>query len=255
MTQRLIVHAGFHKTGTTSAQRTLDRYRKQLAPHVQVVLRKDMKGLCEAARRYSVSRDPVDLGFVKYEAALVLEGLDPAQPALLSSEDLSGHMPGRRKLRSYDAAPTIAAAMVDAWRQIWREPEITLTYSTRAPQPWLASCYIQHLRATRITMSAGDYAQAYENSANLSDIVSRVRDACPTVRIVSNALEDIGTDPLGPAHILLKQANVPADLIAQLPPLPRANEGLSPEQQAKYLALNQSDLTNAEVSQRKKASP
>lgn len=251
--QRLVVHAGFHKTGTTSAQRTLDRYRTELAPYVQVVLRKDMKGLCEAARRYSVTRDALDLGFVQYEAALVLEGLDPGKTALLSSEDLSGHMPGRRKLRSYDAAPALASAMAQAWRQVWRNGDVTLAYSTRQAAPWLASCYIQHLRATRITMTAQDYAQAYEKSANLSDIVTQVSKACPTARVVSHALEDITAHALGPAQTLLEHAHVPADLIAQLAPLPRANEGLSIDRQAAYLALNRSELPDAEVSRRKKA--
>lgn len=49
---RLVVHAGFHKTGTTSAQHMLGRNRAPLRKvGVQVVLRDDMRQMTEAARQ------------------------------------------------------------------------------------------------------------------------------------------------------------------------------------------------------------
>ena len=253
MPRRLIVHAGFHKTGTTSIQRLLKRNRDAL-PDLQIVLRPHMVGLCEAARAYSVSRDAVDLGFVQYEAALLAETMR-RDTVLLSSEDLSGHMPGRRNLVAYDAAPALAAAMVDAWAEALPGVEIRFAYTVRDRDPWLASCYVQHLRATRITIAADHYALAYATSADLSGIVAQVQGAVPDVEVRQFALEDIGGARLGPADALLAYAGVTLEKRATLTPVAKANQAMSRRRRDAFLALNQSTLTDAEVRDRKKRMP
>ncbi len=55
--RRIVIHAGFHKTGTTTVQQTLKAHATVLAPHLQVVLREDMEAVCEAARAYSLAPD------------------------------------------------------------------------------------------------------------------------------------------------------------------------------------------------------
>ncbi|WP_299686257.1 hypothetical protein [uncultured Tateyamaria sp.] len=249
MPRRLIVHAGFHKTGTTSIQRLLKRNRNAL-PDMQIILRPHMIGLCEAARAYSVSRDAVDLGFVQYEAALLAETMR-RDTILLSSEDLSGHMPGRHNLKAYDAAPALAAAMTEAWDAALPGVEVSFAYTTRDAGPWLASCYAQHLRATRITIAADHYALVYAGSADLTGIVAQVQGALPDVNVRHFALEDTGGARLGPADALLACAGVPADQRATLTPVARANRGLSRRQRDALLALNQSTLTDTELRERK----
>lgn len=139
MVQRLVVHAGFHKTGTTTIQNTLAAHADTLCDHVQIVLRADMDGLCEAARAYSVSRSELDLGLVRYEAARLAEEWTH-DTVLLSSEDLSGQMPGRHDLVDYGAAPKLAAAMTETWHTAFPGLRIDWMYYTRAAAPWLASC-------------------------------------------------------------------------------------------------------------------
>lgn len=251
MPRRLVVHAGFHKTGTTSIQRLLKHNRAAL-PDVQIILRPHMVALCEAARKYSVSRAAIDLGFVQYEAALVAETMR-RDTILISSEDLSGHMPGRRGLTGYDAAPKLAAAMVEVWEEALPGTEILLVYSVRAPAPWLASCYDQHLRATRITTTREDYVDRFAASADLKTVVAEVNGMVEDAEVRSFALETASTARLGPGDALLALAGVPEAMRATLDPIAMANPGLSEAQQAAFLDLNRSDLPHAEIRARKTA--
>ena len=54
--RKIIIHAGFHKTGTTSLQQNLRANRAVLRPDIRLVLRPGMTALCESARAYSRSR-------------------------------------------------------------------------------------------------------------------------------------------------------------------------------------------------------
>ena len=245
MPGRLIVHAGFHKTGTTSIQRLLERNRQALDP-IGIVLRPDMLALCEAARAYSVSRDPVDLGFVRYEAAVLADGW-AEDTVLLSSEDLSGHMPGRRGINRYDAAPALAAAMAETWEEALPGVSLCFVYMTRDAGPWLASCYVQHLRATRISITSDHYSRAYAASADLTGILAQVHAAVPDAEVRNLALESATNVPLGPADALLSCAGVPEDVRKTLTPAGHANRSLSHKQQQAFLALNRSNLSDDEV--------
>ena len=249
---RLIVHAGFHKTGTTSVQRLLDRHRDTLDAHMQVILRADMRALCDAARRYSVSRDPLDLGFVQYEAAMLADTMTH-DTVMLSSEDLSGHMPGRHGLKRYDAAPEIAVAMAETWAEALPGTDFCLAYTVRDAAPWLASCYVQHLRATRITITADHYAREYAASARLLEAVAAVQGALPDVDVRALALEEIGGSRLGPAEALLHLADIPDETLRDLTPVPHANRAMPAEKQEAFLALNRSTLSDADLRARKTA--
>jgi hypothetical protein len=98
--RRFVVHAGFHKTGTTTVQDTLRANASLLTTHLRVLLRPDMLALCEAARAFSASRGDPEMARFRHAAAELVEGWDrnDPRPILLASEDLAGHMPGRRKL-------------------------------------------------------------------------------------------------------------------------------------------------------------
>ncbi|MEL6451627.1 MAG: hypothetical protein AAFQ19_10225 [Pseudomonadota bacterium] len=243
MAPRLIVHAGFHKTGTTSIQHALRQNRKALAP-LTIVLRPDMVALCESARAYSVSRGATDLALLQYEAAELAAGWHGT--VLISSEDLAGHMPGRRGLTRYDATPRIMAALDTAWRKAIPGAGILLAFTTRRPEAWLASCHMQHLRATRMRLSVDDYAHDYAGSADLGGIVDQVAQACPKALVMSLPLEG-PTDPLA---ALLQAAGVQHSAIPQMP---RRNATEAEALRAALLTINRSDRTDAEARAARKA--
>ncbi len=254
MPRAVVIHAGFHKTGTTSVQNMLRANRAALRPGLRIVLRPAMVALCEAARAYSVSQSQVDLGLVRFEAAELSQSWgDGPETVLMCSEDLSGHMPGRRGLRTYAAAPALMRAMTDSITAAQPDVAVTVVFTTRAPEAWLASCFSQHVRATRMTQTAAQYARSYRASADLSAIADDVRTALPAHTVDQIALEDCAQSPLGPLDPLLRIAGVPEGSREALTALPPANTALPPDDLAALLAINRSDGTDAEVKAAKRA--
>jgi hypothetical protein len=242
---RLIVHAGFHKTGTTSIQHVLRRNGKKIARHFRVLTRRDATALCEAARAYSRGEDAADLAFFTYEAAQLFQALDPAdpRPVLLSSEDLSGHMPGRFGLTGYDAAPRLMATLEQVARTCLAAPDLRFFFTTRAAAPWLRSTYAQHVRAIRFTEARTAYLARMADHADLAIWVRRV-DAATRAPVTAAALETCGSDPLGPLGPLLDAAGAPAGLRDRLTPLPPANPSFPDHVLDRMLALNRSSLSH-----------
>jgi hypothetical protein len=253
--RRIIIHAGFHKTGTTSLQQTLRANRAALRPEIRLVLRPGMTALCECARAYSRSREDYDLGMVKYEAAALMETLQPesADTIILTSEDLSGHMPGRFRLRGYGAAPHIMRALSVAIKATSPDAEVSFFFTTRSAEQWLRSCYAQHLRAARMVWDEGDYVKRLKPSADHDKILDLVKREVPYNAVLDAALEDHAARPLGMAEALLDHLQIDGPRRAALVPSPARKVGLPAALKAELLALNRSDLDDAALRKAKRA--
>ena len=81
MPKRIIFHAGFHKTGTTSVQATLRENRPLMKQHIALRRRWHMKELMSATRGYSTWRDPLTLIKVQDRFEQVMDGV-PHMPAV-----------------------------------------------------------------------------------------------------------------------------------------------------------------------------
>jgi len=255
--RRIIVHAGFHKTGTTTVQKTLRANRRLLRDHVRIVLRPGMVAACEAARAYSQARDPVTLALFGYELAQLADGWrkSDTRPVLLASEDLAGHMPGRRELRRYDATPRLMQTLAATFGDVLGQVRLAYYFSTRKPAPWLRSCYHQHLRATRITQTAEEYARAHASSARLGRAVYAVRKAVAPHPVSDCLLEDTHSLRLGPVDPVLDLLDIPAEVRAQIVPQPPANTAPSSAKAHALLSLNRSDLDDTALKAAKRAVP
>lgn len=254
MPKRIVIHAGFHKTGTTSIQKTLRENKGLLLPEIRIVLRDEMLGMCESARAYSQSKSALDLGMVQFETADTLQKFAEFDGILLlSSEDLSGHMPGRRGLTTYDAMPVIMQAIVGAAHEVFPDVELSLVFGIRTAETWLSSCYAQHLRATRLTQTAQEYAGDYSGSADLEGVISSLAEALPNTEIVTMPLEACGGLLLGPTDLLLDHLEVAQTVRHGFTILPPAN--ISPPQKKldKLLELNRSSLYDADLKKAKRA--
>lgn len=242
--RRIIIHAGFHKTGTTNLQQTLRANRAALRPEIRLVLRPGMKALCEAARAYSLTREEYDLGLVKYEAALLVESLqtEQATTAIISSEDLSGHMPGRHGLHGYGATPHIMRAIWVAFKTAAPDTALSFFFTTRTQDAWLRSCYAQHLRAYRMTWDEADYLKRLRASADHIRIVDLIKRELPEVPMYHAALEDHCDRPLGIAEALLDALDISANRRDGFVRSDTRNAALSPALLDELLTLNRSDL-------------
>lgn len=246
---RILIHAGFHKTGTTGLQETLRTNQHALQPKIQLVLRPGMKALCASARAYSRSRSDLDLGLVKYEASLLLDSLhtSAAEIIILSSEDLSGHMPGRYGLRSYGAAPHVMRALALACKTTAPKASCDFFFTTRAGEPWLRSCYSQHLLNTRMVMDETEYVKRFAPFADHTAIIAQVEAEVPDNKVTLATLEAGADAPLGIAGALLDCLDLDPAIRAALVPTEKPATMVSEPSNDQLLALNRSDLDDASL--------
>lgn len=251
---RIVVHAGFHRTGTTSIQHMMRRNGRKLARHFRILTRRQAPALCEAARAYSLKHDPAELGLFTYEAAQVFETLDPGdpRPLVISSEDLSGHMPGRFGLTGYDAAPRLMATLEQVAGDCLPDPRIAFFFTTRTPGPWLRSTYAQHVRAIRFTEDRDAYLSRMRPHADLAQAIARIADTVKSP-VHHAALESCANAPFGPFSPLLDVMQAPAKLRDRLTALPPSNPSFPDPVLDRMLALNRSDLPHEDWVAAKKA--
>lgn len=239
MPHRVIIHAGFHKTGTSTLQNTLRANRVALKTHVALRLRWHMKDLVAATRGYSTWRDPLTLMKVQDRFYRLLDALPgmPRRTLILSSEELSGHLPGRGDLKDYSAASIILYALWEILHERFPNAQVLLYFSTRAPEPWLASAYWEHVKSSNMTLDFDAFRTRYHGAAALDDMVADIASRVP-VPVHQHALEDCQALPLGPADPLLDLCDLPQELRAELIAAPGTNEHLGQDVLDALLQVN-----------------
>ncbi len=249
---RLVIHAGFHKTGTTSIQSTLRSNRHLLSRHLRVLLKKDFEPLTRAARAFSLDPDALTLAAVTREAEATFGALAPAdpRPVLMSSEDLSGHLPGRHGLDRYDAASLVMTQLAEvAFARFGEDLDLVFYFSTRGQEAWLRSTWWQNLRSSRLTLDYESYARKIALAADLPAVLEEIAAAVAPARIVSGALEEAASLPLGPAGPLLELAGLPGRAMARMTQPPPANVRPDLGLEVVLLELNRSGLSQADLAE------
>ncbi|AXI45021.1 hypothetical protein C1J03_02615 [Sulfitobacter sp. SK012] len=224
MPRRIVLHAGFHKTGTSTIQATLRENRKALKKHVALRLRGQMKDLIHATRGYSTWRDPITLTKAQLRFEALLAGLHgmPRRTLVISAEELAGHLPGRGDLADYSAAPILLYTFWQSAKAAYPDTEFLVYLSTRDPDAWLPSAYWEHVKASSMTLSYDAFVERYAGAADLDDMVSQItsRMPCPVHHARLEACQD---SPLGPADPLLNLCDIPPNLRSDLIPVHSAN--------------------------------
>ena len=244
---RVIFHAGFHKTGTTSLQHALGAHRAALAPFYLVetrALSPRLTAAAEAARAYSAAPAPALLAALSGKLADWANAitLKPGQGLVVSSEDFAGHMPANRGISDYAAAVPVAAAVVAAVRDRFAGCELTLLYTTRNADNWLRSIHWQLARHPDIEMTAGKFARKFAHAADFGAVIEAIRKADPGLDVVERPLETLTSTPLGPVEAIYDLAGLPDDLRASLPPVPAANQSPPYDLSGAFVALNREAL-------------
>lgn len=247
MPRRIVLHAGFHKTGTTTIQSTLRENRVAVKKHMVLRLRWHMQDLVAATRGYSTWRDPLTLMKVQHRFEALLDGLPgmPRRTLVISAEELAGHLPGRGDLADYSAAPILLYAFWDIARTRFPKAEILIYLSTRAPEAWLASAYWEHVKASNMRLDFDAFRDRYHGAADLVGVVADIASRVP-VPVHHCALEACRDMPLGPADPLLDLCDLPHTLRATLTAPPPANARLGNDVLHAMLAVNRAhDATDA----------
>ncbi len=249
---RVLVHPGFHKTGTTSLQYALKQLADHLDPQLRTLFSDAFPEAVLAARRYSAA--PAARKLEKFAGGLTtaLAGIDEndPRPLLISSEQLIGRIPGRVGNWSYATTPALVGRAVDVLRDRFGETaEITVWFTTRRPEDWLRSVYWQNLRSMRITEEFDTYRARLAPAARLDEVVAETREGLSGRALVcASAIEEIGGERLGPLGTALERLGLPTD---KLPPVQAFN--VQPKGGAvEMLALNRSSLDDEALAEAKR---
>jgi hypothetical protein len=188
----------------------------------------------------------LDLGLVIYEAAQVAERITPSTRAdIINSQSLCGQIPGRNRVKDYGAAPNLLQTISAAFTVVIPNAEQTSVFSTRIPALWLASCYTQHLRASRMSLSAEAYVSHFRPSSQLDKVVQDYKTvlALHDVAIVRVA----ESPPLDLLDRLLDLSSTCENKRSDLVPVPSLNKAPTPAQVAALLEINQSSLSDKDA--------
>ncbi|WP_135502027.1 hypothetical protein [Roseovarius aestuariivivens] len=253
MPRHVLIHPGFHKTGTSTLQRNLQSQSAQLKDRLSVMLTDDVIEATRLARKYSVhTREDVLTAFTNaFADALTRVDLANERPLLLSSEALLGQLPGRKKVSGYDAAAPLLQAAVGVLRnRIGDTVPVTVWFTTRDPEGWKKSAYYQNLRQVRLREDFATHATKLDRASRLDSFVALTRDALAGLAAVtSTRIEDCAAHPLGPMGVALDLLGVEHDNLAPVRP-----HNVQPQAGAQeLLKLNRSNLTDDELAKAKRA--
>jgi len=235
---RVIVHAGFHKTGSSTIQAILREARDRL-PDWVFGLRYDIAGISRAARHVSLNGDPLELGLFK--AALVDwlgEQHRDARGIVISNERIMGAMPGDPNVSSYAVAPILLAAMRDViHKQLGKSVDLQFYLSTRDPAAWIDSLHWQQVRTSTLAETQASFRARITPQFQIESVLAQTRAALGDTPLITHPLEHSKTRPEGPIAPLL-------DLMT-LSPAERAQIKPAPPQNARPRGVDLTALANA----------
>lgn len=247
---RIVLHAGFHKTGTTSAQAALKAHAPALEPFARCAWLTGRDPLlrlaANEARRFSAGDDSalprMRRCLMQWAMALPLA---PGQALILSSEDFAGHMPGDRGVTDYGAAVPLARVMANVMRAQFPGADLRFVYGTRGADAWLASLHWQLAKHDRMTDDAARYAARFADAVQVAPLLRRIARVTGAP-VLAAPLETHGPRRLGPVEALYDAAGLPDALRATLAPVPAANQAPAQGLADAFVALNRQDMTPAD---------
>jgi len=251
MPRKIVLHAGFHKTGTSTVQAVLRANRKALMPALAIRLKGQMQELISATRGYSTygTEEALDKVSRRLDALFADLPAMPRRTLLLSAEELSGHMPGRGALADYRAAPVLMYLMWQRARAAFPNAPVVICFGSRDPAQWQRSAWAEHVKSSGMTMDFETFCDTYPQAADLDRIIHDVTSRVPTP-VHRFRLEDCANLPLGPADPVLDLCDIPAELRHTLAPQPVQNSRLD---EATLAALLQINKTHSDKAKRKAA--
>ena len=250
---RIIFHAGFHKTGTTSLQKSLVAHQPLLGVSIKVETRATSNLLtqaAEAARRYSIQPNDGSDSDLRHALTKWADGLtlQADQQLLVSSEDFSGHMPGNKGAKDYSAAPAIAAAIAAVLTQRFGDGlALSLLYTVREANAWLRSIHWQIARHPTLDLTADRFCRRYAKAADFASTLAGIGRDTPGIALKVVALEDLITRRLGPVEALYDLAGLSDALRHSLPPLPPANRRPPVDLADVFVAMNKAGMSKDQL--------
>ena len=245
---RILLHPGFHKTGTSSIQHFLWTNRQRLKPHAELLMLRHLKPVVKLCAAYSRTHNPLYLADMAGEFLTALQALPPlADRALLvSCEGLSGHLPGWPEVGDFTAAPISIAAALSCLTETYPQARAEVVLTTRARAPWLDSVWRHHLAGQRMVLDRAEFARRHAAASDLTALATEVAEAVAPVPVRALPLEEAALHPKGPGGALCELLPLPPGTLDGFEPVGHGNRGPDRALAAELLALNRAEMPGPE---------
>ena len=253
---RVLLHPGFHKTGTKSVQHFLWSNGPLIWPHAALILPDRIRDLSRLAFACTRNPEPQFLGLLGDDLRAFLSTLSlarrnkPPRDIIISAENLLGPMP-RGDGPPYPAAVAILTEITAALRGAVAATEITIHLSLREQSAWARSLHAHHVRrltGPRMTDSADDLAAALARWP-LRDLA---RMTIPGATVSATDIAALAGRTFGIAQPFVNFLRLPAATLDRLSPVPHLHRS-DPAVTDRMLALNRSALDDDGLEQAKRA--
>lgn len=247
--RRIVIHAGFHKTGSSTIQHFLQTNGPVIWPHSALVLPDRLRpGVARQARRYDDTREPAALEGFREELFRLFDSLSPGRHRriLLSDENMTGRMPGRPGVTGYEVAVPLMVELARAVAAYFPDPDLAFVLTTREPEAWLRSTWRHALRVSRMQQDFAEYSTQMQQVACLDELVTEVQSALGAIEVRKAPLEEADLH-LGPGEPVVNMLGLPSSAIGALRPVPVVNSSPPEAVISELLQLNRSSLSDVEL--------
>jgi hypothetical protein len=230
--KKIILHTGFHKTGTSSLQFFLKENMHKLSPFAAFYFFDDLAEVSSAARLYG--KKPLFWNRIKFRSELrrFLESIEDRKSIVISCESLCGVMPGynglfRKRVKSYvPTARVLTGILCEELRsQFGGDVDILLLYTTRDSKPWLKSVFGHISRTKGGSENFLTFRNSFLTVPNLVEEAEKITANLTGIRIKTASLEKYTQTKYGPAMAVLEQLDLPLDVFDGLVAQDRRNVG------------------------------
>ncbi|KMW60530.1 hypothetical protein AIOL_000686 [Candidatus Rhodobacter oscarellae] len=254
---RVIIHAGFHKTGTTSLQSFLKANRARLAPHAAIYMGQQLGEARRLGRIYGERPLPWRRWAFRRGLTAFLNDVPDAPVILISRESLSGAMLGasrfgRPATRYAPVAIRLAKEILGAVRgRFGSEAQVEFLYTIRERDNFLRSVWGHQLRTKPLTEDLATFTARFADGFDLRREAEKIAKAVAPAQTHIRALEETSGDALGPGRFVLDLLGLAED--GMFVPPPDRHAGASDALCAELLELNRSRPAGSALRQKKEA--
>jgi len=257
---RIIVHAGFHKTGTTSLQAFVETNKSILKPWADIHLKTDLGRARYLGRWYGQRPVFWRLWMFRHGFRRFLSGIPDAPTIFISRESFSGMMPGffRRngaQVTAYvdQAVPLAHEIILGLRRRFGPSCQIEFLYTTRQGQPWLKSLHAHIVRTSSLRDDFEAFQRRFGPPPNLDHQAGTIATAIAPVKVHVATLEDAAGHRLGHGRAVLSLLGVPRRDWPRFGDSSHNNLGQSDALTDEFLEMNRRERSGPELKAAKKA--
>lgn len=229
---RIIIHAGFYKTGTTSFQRYFEQNATLFESKFHYCSKAQLSEAAIAAREFGTRPFWWRLRAFRRAFEELVTTLPDADVIVLSREQFSGAMPGfktifgRRITSNATAGLPLAKEMSRALRRRFGEnASIEFLFTLREGEAWVKSLYGHVQRSKNMTQDFAAFRNSFPKNIDLLSEAASIAQAAMADEFHTSFLEATSTHPLGPAKALIDLLALPTDFCEKLPPARHENKG------------------------------